>query len=89
MQEARGNGGARLIISPSGATVFLGVLTATYLKTITTREDLENLVESLTTYWSIAQERLPGQVALNASDERSLHVLMDALVAHLRASFEL
>lgn len=86
MQE---NGRTRVTISPQGATVFLGVLTATYLETITTREDLESVIGSLSTYWSIAQERLPGQVDLTASDEHNLQVLMDALVGHLRGSFEL
>ena len=86
MQE---NGGARVTISPQGATVFLGVLTATYMKTIKTRDDLESVIGSLASYWSIAQERLPGQVELTATDEHHIHVLLDALAAHLRGSFEL
>lgn len=83
------NGGPSVIISPNGATVFLGVLTATYLKSIRTRADLETVIESLEAHWSIAQERLPGQVELTASDERFLRVLLNALIAHLRGSFEL
>ena len=89
MQYDQGNGGTRVIMSPRGATVFLGVVTATLLKTIRTREDLGTVIESLTNYWSVAQQRLPGQVELNASDEHNVRVLVDALIAHLRGSFEL
>ena len=85
-----GNGPTRIILSPNGATIFLGILTATFLEGIRSDEDLETLLESLTTYWSIARERLPGQVELSAaSDERSLRVLLDALIGYLRASHQL
>ena len=89
MQDNRVNGGTRVTISPAGATVFLGVLTITYLETITTREELESLIAKLEVYWSIAQGQPPGQVELTANDERNIHVLMNALIAHLRGSFEL
>ena len=87
MQE---NEGKRVTLSPQGATIFLGVLAATYMKTIKTHEDIESVIGSLATQWSIAQERLPGQVELTAAtDEHNIRVLLDALADHLRMSFEL
>ena len=77
------------MLSPKGMTVFLGVLTAAYLEQIRSEEDLETLIASLRTYWSIAQERLPGQVELTAENARTVQVLLDALIAHLRGSFAL
>ena len=44
------NGSAKVTISPNGATIFLGVLTATYLERVTNRDELETLIQFLATY---------------------------------------
>ena len=80
----------RFTLSTTGATIFLGVLTATYLEGVRSREDLETLIGSLTTYWSIAQEQMAGTAGLTApTDEHNIHVLVNALISHLQMSFDL
>ncbi len=83
------NGNAAVTITPNGVALLLGVLTATYLERISSRDDLEKLIESLSTYWSVAQERPAGQVELTATDEHTLDVILNLLEVHLRGSFEL
>ena len=89
-QRHQGNGESKVTLTPRGATIFLGVLTATLLERVTSRHDLEELIQSLTNYWSIAQERLPGQIEFSAAtDEHNVHVLVNALIAHLKGSYDL
>ena len=89
MHNYPSNGRPSAVLSTGGATILLGLFTATHLETVTTTEDLDRLIVSLTNYWSVARERLAGQPELTASDERTLDVLVTALIDHLRGSFAL
>ena len=84
------NGGPRVSLTPQGASLFLGVLVAVYLQGVSSREELEDLIAALSRHWLFAQEHLAEQAeSFAATDPESLRILLDALIAHLRGSFEL
>ena len=78
-----------LALSPNGATILLGVVTAACLDGVTTRDERDQLTASLATYWSIAREAPRGQAPMTPSDVRAIDILVNTLIAHLQGSFAL